>query len=134
MAVTPLTNLCLALALAGTACAYPQGHAPESRVFGAANWHELQVVHRDLAKRLDGVVAGAFTEKVAELLAERWDLLDEFVELSAGDRTFKSDVIAALNEAVTQEHAVKILANAQNRCPSKYVGLCSQLVDALAPP
>lgn len=121
------------LALAGTACARPPDIAPEARVFQVASWSELRLVHQDLGGRLDGVVAGAFTEKVADLFAERWELLDEFARLAARHQVFESDVIAALNEAVPQAQTAKIVVNARTRCPARHASLCKRLLNALAP-
>ena len=131
--VSRLANLALLMVLAGTACARPPDVAPEARVFRVASWSELRVVHKDFVGRLDGVVAGAFTEKVAELFAEQWQLLDEYAQLSARHKIFATDVMAALNKAVPQAQAAQIVTNARTSCPTRHAGLCKQLLDALVP-
>lgn len=126
-------SVALALILVGTACAHPPDRSPEGQVFRVASWSELQVVHSGLVDRLDGVVAGAFTEKVAELFAEQWQLFDEYAQLSARHKVFATDVMAALNEAVPAVQAAQIVSNARTRCPSKHTALCGQILDALVP-
>ena len=88
-------------------------------------------MHKEFVGRLDGVVAGAFTDKVAELFAERWTSLNEFAKLSRIDPTFGRDAMKAINEAVTQDRAVAIRANASRHCPPGHLGLCRQLIAAL---
>jgi len=124
-------HLILACGLALAAGASDSGVSPDEPIVRSTSWGELRSVHKGLVGRLDGVVAGAFTDKVAELFAERWTSLDEFAELSRIDSTFGSDVIAAVNEAVTQDRAVVIRANATRHCPPKHVTICRQLIAAL---
>ena len=128
-----LANIVCFLVVVGAACTQAADVAPEERVFRVASWEELRVVHKGLVGRLDGVVAGAFTEKVGELFAEQWQLLDEYAQLSARHKLFATDVLAALNEAVPQKHAAQIVSNARTRCPSTHAGICKQIIDALVP-
>ncbi len=128
-----LSSIVWLLVVVDAVCAQPDDVDPESWVYRVADWKELQVVHKDLVGRLDGVVAGAFTEKVGELFAEQWQTLDEYAKLSSRDRAFATDVMAALNEAVPREQAAQIVTNARTRCPIRHADLCKQIIDALVP-
>jgi hypothetical protein len=128
-----LTNCAWLLVMLGAACAQPADTAPEERLFRVSSWKELRVVHKDLVGRLDGVVAGAFTEKVGELFADQWQLLDQYAQLSTRNKVFATDVMAALNEAVPQEQAAQIVTNARTRCPARHEALCKRLIGVLVP-
>lgn len=105
--------------------------APDEVIVRAVSWSDLRLAHRALSGRLDGVVAGAFTDKVAELFAERWTSLDELAALSSTDPTFGRDVLAAINEAVTQDRAEVIRANATLHCPPGHLDICRRLIASL---
>jgi hypothetical protein len=105
--------------------------APDELISRSANWQDLRAAHKALGGRLDGVVAGAFTDKVAELFAERWISPPEFARLSAKDPVFGSAVMAAVNEAVTQDQAAMMRNNATHKCPPDQVRVCDRLVQAL---
>lgn len=128
-----LANVLCFVVVSHAACAQATDVAPEERVYRVSSWNELQVAHRDLIGRLDGVVAGAFTEKVGELFAEHWQLLDEYAQVSARNKRFAADVMAALNGAVPANQAAKIVSNSRTHCPARHSVICKQIIDTLVP-
>lgn len=127
------TVICLGLAalLATAVGANASDAAPDELISRSANWQDLRAAHKALGGRLDGVVAGAFTDKVAELFAERWISLPEFARLSSKDPAFGGAVMAAVNEAVTQDQAAMMRNNATHNCPPDQLRICRRLVQAL---
>lgn len=88
----------------------------EELIFRSTSWHDLRLAYKAIDGQLDGVVAGAFTDKVAELFADQWAAIHEFARLSGTDPDFGHAVLAAINEAVTQDRAVIIRTNATYTC------------------
>lgn len=131
--VIRLSSVACLLIVSCVVCAQTADLAPEERVYRVSSWKDLHVAHKGLIGRLDGVVAGAFTEKVGDLFAENWQLLDEYAEVSALDKRFAADVLAALNEAIPATQAAKIASNARTRCPARHSSICKQITSALAP-
>ena len=131
--VIRLASVTCLLVLSCVACAQTADVAPEERVYRVSSWKDLHVAHKGLIGRLDGVVAGAFTEKVGELFAENWQLLDEYAQVSTLDKRFATDVMAALNEAIPATQAAKIVSNARTRCPARHSVICKQITSALVP-
>lgn len=106
--------------------------APDQVVVDTNNWSDLYKAYRHLGRKADGVVAGAFTDKVSTLLAERWDLLDELSALGHRDEQFIKFVMSNINEATPAHLGSKIRHNATNLCPSKEQrALCQKIIQSL---
>jgi len=127
LAVSVLATLTL---LFSAPTGFGQQVAPDQVVVDAKNWSDVYKAYQHLGKKADGVVAGAFTDKVSTLLAERWDLLDELRVLGAKDKRFMKFVMSNINEAVPSNVGKKIRENATNKCPEKEQ-LCKKIIQSL---
>lgn len=106
----------------------------EEVVSGAQNWSDLHKAFIRFGKNADGVVAGAFTDKVSWLLAERWGSLNELRLLADKDKRFERFVLSNLNEAVPEDRAKKIFENAKRECSLRAnVDLCQKIIKSLGP-
>jgi len=106
--------------------------APDQVVVDARNWTDVLKAYQQFGEKADGVVAGAFTDKVSTLLAERWDLLDELRVLVAKDKRFMEFVMSNINEAVPAHLGKTIRANATNQCfPKEHKQLCQKIIQSL---
>jgi hypothetical protein len=104
----------------------------EEVVSGAQNWSDLHKAFIRFGKNADGVVAGAFTDKVSWLLAERWGSLNELRLLAIKDKRFEKFVLQNLNEAVPADRAKKIFENAERECSLRAnVDLCQKIIKSL---
>lgn len=113
--------------------AQANGITDDEMVLRAANWHDLYAIYKQLGRTVDGVVAGAFTDKVSELLAEQWSTVSELERITRRDKVFRKFVLANINEAVTADRASRIESNAATACPdSAMQTFCDQLLNALA--
>lgn len=113
--------------------AQANGITHDEMVLRAANWHDLYAIYKRLGRTADGVVAGAFTDKVSELLADQWSTASDLERIVRRDKAFRKFVLANINEAVTADRAKRIESNAATACPdSATQTLCDQLLNALA--
>lgn len=104
----------------------------EEVVSGAQNWSDLHKAFIRFGKNAYGVVAGAFTDKVSWLLAERWGSLNELRLLAIKDKRFEKFVLSNLNEAVPADRAKKIFENAERECSLRAnVDLCQKIIKSL---
>jgi hypothetical protein len=104
----------------------------EAVVSEAQNWSDLHKAFSRFGKNADGVVAGAFTDRISWLLAERWGSLNELRLLAGKDKRFAKFVLANLNEAVPADRARKIHENAKNECsPRANMELCQKIIKSL---
>ena len=111
---------------------FAQQVAPDQIVVDAKNWSDVYKAYQHFGKKADGVVAGAFTDKVSTLLAERWDLLDELRVLGAKDKRFMKFVMSNINEAVPANLGKTIRENATNQCsPKEHKQLCQKIIQSL---
>jgi len=109
--------------------------APEQIVLDSKNWSDLYNAYKRIGKNADGVVAGAFTDKVSQLLADDWERLSELRSITRNDRTFLRFVTLNLNEAVPSNRAIKIRENAISKCPPEQKkDICDKLLKALDRP
>jgi hypothetical protein len=102
-------------------------------VSNAMDWSELYKAYKRFGKNADGVVAGAFSEKVSELLADRWDLINQLRILGTKDKQFLSFVMYYLGVmGVTTEQDLRIRENATNKCfPKDNKQLCQNIIRSL---
>jgi hypothetical protein len=101
-------------------------------VSGAQSWSDLHNAFSRFGKNADGVVAGAFTDRVSWLLAERWDSLNELRLLVRKDKPFERFVLLNLNEAVPADRAKKIHDNAKQECSlPENIKLCQNIIKSL---
>lgn len=104
----------------------------EQVVFDSRNWSELYSAYRQFGRKSDGVVAGAFTDKVSFLLADDWARLSDLRSIAGKDKEFMRFVTINLNEAVPADRATRIRENATNNCTSERdKQICRRLVRAL---
>lgn len=104
----------------------------EDVVYSAKDWNELYQAYKSLRRKADGVVAGAFVDKISSLLDERWDRLAELQRIVTRDQRFHQFVINQLNEAVPADTAKRIKNSADNNCPSGASQLCKEISDRFA--
>lgn len=101
-------------------------------VLDARDWWDVYCVYQRFGRKADGVVAGAFTEKVSLLLADKWESLNELREIGSKDRQFIRFVIRHVNSAVPFDRGKKIRENAIKNCsPKENKQLCQNIVQAL---
>lgn len=104
----------------------------EDVVYSAKDWKALYQAYKALGKNADGVVAGAFVDKVSSLLDEHWHGLAELQRFARHDRRFHQFVLNQLNEAVPADTAKRIKNRADNSCPGGASQLCKEISARLA--
>ena len=101
-------------------------------IYDANTWSDLYAAYLHLGKNADGVVAGAFTDKVSSLLADRWDLVNDLRMLGSKDKRFMNFVMKNINEAVPADRARKIMENSTKECfPKENKQVCQKIVQSL---
>jgi hypothetical protein len=105
----------------------------EAVVYSAKGWRELRKVFRQFRNPVDGVVAGAFVDRISQLLDEQWTTLGELDRLTKQDRRFHDFILDNLNEAVPSDRANRIKQRADNACPAGARLLCKEISARLSP-
>jgi hypothetical protein len=104
----------------------------EGLVYKASNWDELHRVFVQLDRKADGVVAGAFVDKISTLLDEQWDQLHSLVTLGRRDPAFLRFVVHSLDDAVPGDMARRIRTRASHACPEDARFVCAQIESQLS--
>jgi len=111
---------------------FAQQSSSDQIIYDANSWSDLYIAYLRLGKNADGVIAGAFTDKVSSLLADRWDLVNDLRMLSSKDKRFMNFVMKNINEAVPADRARKIMENSTKECfPKENKQLCQKIIQSL---
>jgi hypothetical protein len=103
----------------------------EGRIAATHSWTEVYDVYRQLQPNIDGVVAGAFSERIASLLANEWERLGDLHAITVRDPDFKDFVLRNLDDAISRDDAEKILNKAKGSCAVLLSSLCTEIEHAL---
>jgi hypothetical protein len=98
------------------------------------NWNSVYRFYKRFSRCDDGGIAEGVSDKVAKLLANRWDLFNDFVRLASNDQGFQDFVIRHLDETIDWgRDAPKIHESARLHCPSNSTRLCKLLIKQTTP-
>lgn len=89
-------------------------------------WDALYRSYHRFASCDDGAIAEGYSDSVGRLLAEHWDTLSRFSQLSRQDVGFRRFVRRHIDDA----DFVKIRDNALRRCPSGSARECKDIRNA----
>jgi hypothetical protein len=103
----------------------------EANVYAAKSWSDVRKTYRRFGGNADGVVAGAYVDKISELLDEQWSSVNDLNRLTKHDIRFQLFVLKHLNEAVSADRANRIKHNAEQMCPSEAHALCEKISSRL---
>lgn len=110
---------------------YASGLSREEQVYAVKNWEDLHKTYHRFKGKVDGVVAGAFVDKVSELLDEQWVQIPDLNRLGKRDKRFRGFVLRQLNEATSEDRAIRIKYNAEQKCPAEVLSLCTDISNRL---
>jgi hypothetical protein len=107
--------------------------APFEIVSAAKDWAEFYKAYKQFGKNADGVVAETFSDKVSELLADRWDLINDLRIRGNRDKRFMNFVMYYLQVmGATTDQDFPIRHNAINNCfPKENKQLCQNIIRSL---
>lgn len=122
------------------ATSYPLAKKPDSKdtsnegvVYSAKNWQGIYSAYRRFGRKADGVVAGAFSDRIVTLLDKNWDSVSTLQHLSEKDSRFRIFVLGFLGgETVPYESAERIKEHAATRCPQNAKEFCRDISTALS--
>jgi hypothetical protein len=86
---------------------------------------------RKFARCDDASIGETYRDRIAQLLAEKWDTANELGRLTSRDKNFEKFVLRHIDELMTPEQATKVLDNAQAHCPSGMRSLCTAIAARL---
>ena len=96
-----------------------------------ASWEAYHDAFERYGPCSDGVVAGRFTEVASQLLANRWEIVNELAKVAEKDPKFLPFVLSNLGDAVPGVEWRMIKSNAKSHCPTAARSICDALL--LAP-
>ena len=97
-------------------------------------WNSVHRFYKHFLICDDGGIREGVSDKVAKLLANRWDRFGECAKLASKDKAFEMFVVRHVDETIDWIHdAPKINENARLHCPSNAAQLCKALVEQTTP-
>ncbi|HEY0281470.1 MAG TPA: hypothetical protein VGC27_02475 [Rhizomicrobium sp.] len=96
-------------------------------VYTIGTWENLNSYVRKYRDCDDGAVAEGNSDRVADLLARRWDTIGALVELTNGDPRFERFVLYHVDSLMRPVQAQAILDNVRNHCPADAAELCRKI-------
>jgi hypothetical protein len=78
----------------------------------------------------DGIFGEGYTEAVAKMLSEKWQLLAELKALTDKDPRFRLFVLKHVDASADPDDLKRIYKNATQSCKKEYSELCSALASA----
>lgn len=117
----------LASLLVACAVAAPTG-TREGAVYAASDWHDIYRLFAQLDGNTDGVVAGAFVDKISMLLDEHWDQLSDLNALLSKDASFGPFLYRHLGESVPADRYKRIRQHAKADCKPELTSLCREVL------
>lgn len=112
--------------------AWSSGVSRETVVYAAHSWRELHSAYITLGKDADGVVAGAFVDRISRLLDEHWDQLPKLASIVERDPEFRQFILNNLGDAVPAESEKRVKLLAKTTCPSSARQLCRDILFRLS--
>jgi hypothetical protein len=120
------------LSSSGLASSKTPSSSPEERILASQTWTELYLAFQTFKALDDGIIAEAFSDSVASLLAGKWSSLPELHRLSQSDPGFRAFVLRHIDATINNEKAKSIEELALSRCPTrKQFQLCGAILDAV---
>lgn len=102
------------------------------------SWAELYDSYKKFGKCVDlknptwnAELATTYEEAVGFLLAEKWDDISQFFEISRKDKGFFSFILFQLDEGTGMDRATLISKNASNNCPPGHESECQAVKTAI---
>lgn len=93
----------------------------------AQSWEQLRQQFKRYSHCDDGAIGEGFSEATTLLLAEHWQDIRQFGEISSGDSAFHKFVVRHINETVPVERLNRIVENANKHCPRNLKALCREI-------
>jgi len=78
----------------------------------------------------DGIFGEGYTEAVAKMLSEKWQLLTELKALTDNDPRFRLFVLKHVDASADPDDLKRIYKNATQSCKKEYSELCTALASA----
>lgn len=125
------TRICSFLVVGMMSISSIAGPVPEASreqaVYAVRNWQDLRRVYCEFHGEVDGVVAGAFVDKVSQLLDEQWQTVSLLNQMIKANKQFNEFILANLNDAVPADRAVRIKKHAERSCPAGASNFCREV-------
>jgi hypothetical protein len=126
-ALIAVGTVCISAQAETTKCTQAAASAAETQP-RPQTWARLYVTFGRYGQCDDGGVAEAWSDFVATLLAEHWEVLPDLHALTAAHPSFKKFVLRHLDETINQDQAEAIAHNARENCPANTRKLCDQIL------
>jgi len=115
-------------------CGREEALRADHAIDGLKTWESVHQFYKRFLPCDDGGISEGVSDKVAKLLANRWDQFNEFMKLASNDKGFEDFVVRHVDETIDWRHdAPKIHENARQRCPSNSARLCKALIAQTTP-
>jgi hypothetical protein len=92
------------------------------------DWDQVHSSYRRFSQCDDGAIAEGYSDSVSKLLANDWSSFGRLLTLTSADKMFRQFVLKQIDPTVPQPVLLKILTNAQSKCPVGGRSLCRLLV------
>jgi len=131
MRVVVMVVLLLLSSCVVRAQAPPCTDADASRAFDESdsfrNWDALHQSYKRYRQCDDGAAAEGYSESVARILADHWETLSRFAELSRQDSGFRRFVLNHIDATLNTDDLHKIESSAATRCTVNLRKVCADV-------
>jgi len=110
-------------------CSLEEARSAEEGADRVKSWTNLHQAFKQFGHCDDGAIAEGYSDRVVEMLANRWKTLSELNALFAANPEFGDFVIRHIDETALWSSAQKAEVNAKTRCPKQATVLCSRIVN-----
>jgi hypothetical protein len=91
------------------------------------SWDALYASYRSYRQCDDGAVGEGYSEYVARILADHWNILPHLTRIVRRDAQFRAFVIRHVDATLNLDDLEKIKKSAQTKCPTDLRSICYDL-------
>lgn len=115
-------------------CTQDEAIAAETEASTLKTWPEIFQSYQRYGHCDDAAISEGYSDSVATLVADRWDLIPELNALARAHPAFRAFVLRHLDDLMSIDQDKTIRENAQAHCPKGATALCTAIYARLNEP
>ncbi len=116
-----------ASAQAHEVCTHEDAIQADKSLDSLSDWRHVYESFKHYSHCDDGALAEGYSDKIASLLVNHWDSVEELLHLWRAHPQFGRFVLAHVDDLMSPEQAKTIIKNARERCPPDSKKYCVSL-------
>jgi hypothetical protein len=116
-----------ASAAEGLRCTAHDSTRAEQSIDSLTSWRRVFRAYRDFHRCDDGAVAEGFSDRIALLLVDHWNSIDDLAALTRKAPDFERFVLKHVDTLMSPDQSRTLVEHARRQCPSRAKQLCQRL-------